>query len=67
MARPVDGRYVVADKAIPSLGAAIGYAQTLASKLREPGRVFVREIGREGPVVVVVRDERGVVTTGRQT
>lgn len=44
--KSAEGRYTVGDKAVPSLGAAIAYAMSLAMQLHQTQ--YVREIGREG-------------------
>jgi hypothetical protein len=59
----VQGRFLVADKSLPSLSAAIGYAQTVALRLREEGVVYVRELGRDGVAAIIERDPNGIVHT----
>lgn len=55
------GRYLVGDKAIPSLGAAIAFAGFAAINLAEPGTIYVREIGNPQALAYAVRDQDGVV------
>ena len=56
-----EGRYVVGDKAVPSLGAAVAYALHEAMQQKPGTTLYVREVGREGALYRVER-----TTTGAQ-
>lgn len=53
-----EGRYLVGEKAVPSLGAAIAYAA--ATALKEKRTVYVRVIGQQRAVARAEWDETGV-------
>ncbi len=59
-----EGRYFVGDHACPTVGAAISYAQTLATRVprKEERSFYVRDTLGEGLYRVDV-DQDGVITT----
>ena len=59
------GRYLVADRSLPSLDVAMSYAQTVATRRQEPATLYVRALGEEGAKAIVTRDDKGVVHTRR--